>query len=53
MLINKKLKNFENIYERKQGIPDAYKIDEIDLDAYYFLQIHVNFHKVQRNNPSC
>ena len=26
----------EKIYKRKEGIPDAYKKDEIDVDSYFF-----------------
>ena len=51
MLINNHLQIFEKIYKRKEGIPDAYKIDEIDVDSYLFFQFFGHFHKIQQNNP--
>ena len=36
MLIKNQLQSLEKIYKRKKGIPDAYKIDKIDVDSYFF-----------------
>ena len=36
MLIKNHLQILEKIYNRKEGIPDSYKIDEIDVDSYFF-----------------
>ena len=36
MLIKNHLQILRKIYKRKEGIPDAYKIDEIDVDSYFF-----------------
>ena len=36
MLIKSLLQLLEQIYKRKEGIADAYKVDEIDVDAYFF-----------------
>ena len=51
MLIKNHLQILEKIYKRKEGIPDSYKIDEIDVDSYFFLQFFGHFHKIQQNNP--
>ena len=36
MLIKNHLQLLEKIYKRKEGIADAYKVDEIDVDSYFF-----------------
>ena len=36
MLIKNHLKILEKIYKRKEGIPDAHKVDEIDVGSYFF-----------------
>ena len=36
MLIKNHLQLLEKIYKRKEGIADAYKLDEIDVDSYFF-----------------
>ena len=33
------LKLLEKIYKRKEGIADAYKVDEIDVDSYFFYSL--------------
>ena len=35
MLIKNHLQLLEKIYKRKEGIADAYKVDEIDVDSYF------------------
>ena len=42
------LKILEKIYKRKKGIPDAYKIDEIDVDSYFFYNFLDIFTKSNR-----
>ena len=37
MLIQNHLQLLEKIYKRKEGIADAYRVDEIDVDSYFFL----------------
>ena len=36
MLIKIHLQFLEKIYKRKEGIADAYRVDEIDVDSYFF-----------------
>ena len=36
MLIKNHLQFLEKIYKRKEGIADAYRVDEIDVDSYFF-----------------
>ena len=36
MLIKNHLQLLEKIYKRKEGIADAYRVDEIDVDSYFF-----------------
>ena len=48
MLIKDNLQNLEKIYKRKEGIPDAYKNDEIDVDSCFFLQFLGPFTKSNR-----
>ena len=36
MLIKNHLKFLEKVYKRKEGIADAYRVDEIDVDSYFF-----------------
>ena len=36
MLIKNHKQILENVYKRKEGITDAYKIYEIDVDSYFF-----------------
>ena len=38
MLIKNHLQLLEKIYERKEGIADAHKVDETDVDSFFFLQ---------------
>ena len=35
-LIKNHLQLLEKIYKRKDGIADAYRVDEIDVDSYFF-----------------
>ena len=35
MVIKNHLQFLENIYKRKEGIADAYRVDEIDVDSYF------------------
>ena len=37
MLIQNHLQLLEKTYKRKEGIADAYRVDEIDVDSYFFL----------------
>ena len=39
MLIKNHLQFLEKIYKRKEGIADAYRVDEIDVDSYFFFTI--------------
>ena len=39
MLIKNHLQLLEKIYKRKEGIADAYRVDEIDVDSYFFFTI--------------
>ena len=39
MLIKNHLQLLEKIYKRKEGIADAYRVDEIDVDSYFFYDI--------------
>ena len=48
MLIKNHLQILEKIYKRKEGIPDAYKIDEIDVDSYFFCNFLDIFTKSNR-----
>ena len=48
MLIKNHLKFLEKNYKRKEGIPDAYKIDEIDLDSHFFYNLFDIFTKSNR-----
>ena len=34
-MINNHLQLLEKIYKRKEGIADAYRVDEIDVDSYF------------------
>ena len=36
MLIKNHLQLLEKIYRRKEGIADAYNVDQIDVDSYFF-----------------
>ena len=36
MLIKNHLQLLEKIYKRKEGIADAYRVDEIDVDSDFF-----------------
>ena len=36
MLIKNHLQFLEKIYKRKEGIADAYRVDEIDVDSYFY-----------------
>ena len=36
MLIKNHLQLLEKMYKRKEGIADAYRVDEIDVDSYFF-----------------
>ena len=36
MLIKNHLQLLEKIYKRKEGIADAYRVDKIDVDSYFF-----------------
>ena len=48
MLIKNHLQILEKIYKRKEGIPDSYKIDEIDVDSYFFYNFLDIFTKSNR-----
>ena len=51
MLIKNHLQLLEKIYKRKVGIADAYKVDEIDVDSYFFynfLDISVQNNRIFR-----
>ena len=48
MLIKNHLQTLEKIYKRKEGIPDSYKIDEIDVDSYFFYNFLDIFTKSNR-----
>ena len=48
MLIKNHLQLLERIYKRKEGIPDAYKIDVIDVDSYFFYNFLDIFTKSNR-----
>ena len=39
----KPLKKFEEDLQEKKGIPDAFKIDEIGVDSYFFFTIFWTF----------
>ena len=51
MLIKNHLQLLEKIYKRKEGIADAYRVDEIDVDSYFFLQFLGCFYSKQQNHP--
>ena len=48
MLIKNHLQILEKIYKRKEGIPDSNKIDEIDVDSYFFYNFLDIFTKSNR-----
>ena len=50
MLIKNHVQLLEKIYKRKDGIPDAYRVDEIDVDSYFFYNFLDVFLK-QQNHP--
>ena len=45
MLIKNQLQFLEKIYKRKEGIADDYRVDEIDVDSYFFYPTHFQFEK--------
>ena len=51
MLIKNHLQLLEKIYKRKEGIADAYRVDEIDVDPYFFYNFLDVFFSKQQNYP--
>ena len=51
MLIKNHLQFLEKNYKRKEGIADAYRVDEIDVDSYFFYNF-LDVYSKQQNHPT-
>ena len=47
MLMKNHLQLLEKIYKRTEGIAAAYRVDDIDVDSYFFLQYLGRFYSKQ------